>query len=182
MTDTLIPVSPDYQRPFHLLIGQIADPELHASCEFLTDCPRFSVWPAARNNHHAYRGGLLAHTVEVATIALGIADLIPDVNRDILLTAALWHDWGKVEEYAPTEDGGYRSALGAAAHIPLGADKFTEVYRGEWAEEVRHCILAHHGRVDWGSPVEPATREALILHQADMLSASYGPTRKEVER
>lgn len=176
--DTLIPVSPDYQRPFHLLIGQIADPELHATCEWLTDCPRFAVWPAARSYHHTYRGGLLAHTVEVATIALGMAELIPDVNRDVLLTAALWHDWGKVREYQPDGMGGYESALGSAAHIPIGADKFSEVYTGD-PEPVRHCILAHHGRVDWGSPVAPATREALILHQADMLSAFYGETRKE---
>ena len=78
---------------------QISDLCLFETCQRVIDASVFRSWPAAISMHHAYEGGLLAHTLEVAEIALHIADRFPQVNRDVLIAAALWHDYGKILEY-----------------------------------------------------------------------------------
>ncbi len=179
MTEPLIPVEPDFRHSFDLLVGSIGDYELHATCEFLSEDRDYFVFPAALGHHHAYKSGLIQHTLEMTRIALQIAETVPGVNHDVLVTAALWHDWGKVIEYKemPEAPGQYYRFTEANKHIAISAEQFKKVYTGTDPDPVVHCILAHHGRKDWGSPEEPDSVEALILHQADMLSAHYGESR-----
>lgn len=181
---------------------QISDQCLFEACQRVIDTSAFPSWPAAITFHHAYEGGLLAHTLEVAEIALHIADQFPQVNRDVLIAAALWHDYGKILEYVVTDtplDGQRKlffthSDLGtdywvrdpnAMSHILSSAIQFhqaalTHSVDRATRDAVIHCILAHHGPVkEWGSPEAPRTIEALILHQADMLSAGYGATKEK---
>ncbi len=172
---------------------------LKACCVTILENSRFLKWPASLGFHHAYEGGLIAHTVEVADYALGSA--IPGTDTNVLIAAALWHDFEKIREYELTElgvnyvgsgvmidtpdvkalwnhtDYGKRihHIQGSAIAFTLAATEFGVRY--EVIEDVVHCILAHHGRREWGSPVEPQTVEALLLHQADLISAKYGRTK-----
>ena len=180
---------------------------LRDCCGKILDTPEFLTHPASLSHHHAYEGGLLAHTVEVCDIALGMSSLTcnqnftkPWAKHDILIAAALFHDFCKVREYEhkafksttgerelPHPRSGFwrkrSSLLGNHAHIIDGTIEFTLAARESGVDEsvieqIQHCILAHHGRREWGSPVEPQTLEALLLHQADLLSAQYGATKE----
>lgn len=186
-------------------IGEIQSPDLRSACRQLTRDPEFPVWPAAISHHHNYCGGLLAHTIEVVQHALVIASGVEDVDRDVLLAACIWHDAAKVLDYevvlrtgsheAP-ENSLFKAAVGETSEYWVKSSYIEQVghvcgsammfwtaarqqgnVRHEVQQAVVHAILAHHGRSEWGSPVEPQTREALILHQADMLSARYGASR-----
>ncbi len=155
--------------------------------------PAFWTLPAAAKNHHAYRGGLAAHTLEVVAFALHIAEAYPcgAVDVDVLITAAVWHDHGKQFEYEPNADpdpeapaftwsGGFYAR--GLTHIPGGAIDFAVAAEAagvpaDLRMQVCHAILAHHGIREWGSPVSPMTIEAHILHMADNLSAKFGPFR-----
>lgn len=185
-------------------IRNISNPALQDTCEVLLEDLKFKDWPASLSYHHAYEGGLLAHTVEVVDIAEHIWRFHERSLRetpDILTAAALYHDLMKIEEYSlvtsPTHLGHDRflATPGGGTywvkldptqphrHIQQSADRFAKVAAsfnvpGPILNAVHHCILAHHGPVkEWGSPVAPKTLEALILHQADMLSAGYGATK-----
>ena len=181
-------------------INSISNVGLRIACDTILDTPGFFTCPASIRFHHAYEGGLLAHTLEVCDTALYNAAPFREgqINYDILLTAALWHDYAKIKEYELTEkDYGITRSVSISSvterysitdyakrihHIQGSAIEFTVAVREQGVnesviEQVQHCILAHHGRKEWGSPVEPQTLEALILHQADMLSAHYGKTK-----
>lgn len=182
----------DHTRLFYSVTAHIANTGLREACLQLQHYPEFWVWPAAISHHHAYETGLVQHTLEVAMTALRIADGFPNCDLNVLLTAALWHDWGKIREYVEVNafaarDSKTRHLLRhpaktawihdskASTHIATSAIEFSKHCDNP---AVVHCILAHHGPVrEWGSPEAPRTLEALILHQADMLSAGYGATK-----
>lgn len=175
-----------------------ASPLFHLARVPLLD-PLFYRTPAALRHHHAYTGGLAVHTKEVLDYGLAIGAQFPGFNRDVFITAALWHDYAKTVEYVAQtveeqeELGGFttyseewfRSGLPEATqgHILTGAQwcYYHARQHGVLASDrdaVIHCVLSHHGRKEWGSPVEPATLEATILHSADMLSAKFGATKE----
>jgi 3'-5' exoribonuclease len=160
----------------------------------------FEEWPASLSFHHHYVGGLLLHTVEVTEYALSAAQPLglDDLSRDILITACVWHDFMKIEDYEKVPfvsdnrrhvliDGGPEAFIASdkystIRHVQGSAIEFSNVARAHGIprsieDRVVHCIIAHHGRPEWGSPVEPKTVEALLLHQADMLSAKFGATK-----
>lgn len=133
--------------------------------------------PAAQHKHHPYPGGLLEHSVEVAELALDACRRLGGLDRDLVLTGALLHDIGKIREmecdmpgYPFTESGGL------VGHVILGADMVREAVQGlpgfdpRLSQALQHLILSHHGRKEWGAPVEPATPEALLLHSCDQIS------------
>jgi 3'-5' exoribonuclease len=132
----------------------------------------------AKSHHHNYKGGLFVHSAEVVDNCMMAAT--PAVDMQVLLTAAIWHDYLKIEEYAADEKGepqytDFKHKIGhiagsfaefACAANEAGVDKDT-------SGKVCHCILAHHGRPEWGSAIIPQTPEALTLHWADCLSAFF---------
>lgn len=137
--------------------------------------------PAAIIVHHAYRGGLLEHTLGVIKLSKSIAELYPSADKDLLITGAAIHDAGKVYEYKIEPYGIERTTEGELiGHIVLGTKMLNE-----WARKVpslskkdlyhlTHMVLSHHGELEWGSPTVPKTLEAMILHHADDLDSKIG--------
>jgi len=174
-------------------IATITDPRLRALCDaFMKDLgERFRRTAAARNYHHARRGGLVEHTAQMMRIANKIAPLYPQLNADLLLAGILFHDCGKLWENALPENGfvmGYDERGELLGHISIGLELVNSLWRKVWAdngdawkgltppsEDVRlhllHLIGAHHGEAQFGSPVSPKTPEAMALHYIDNLDA-----------
>jgi len=135
----------------------------------------FSTAPAAKAIHHAVLGGLLEHTVSVVGLCRLLADYYPAVNRDLLLTAAILHDLGKIKELTWDRVFDYTDPGRLLGHITLGALMVEERIRAipdfpaALANSLLHCILSHHGELEWGSPKRPKTLEAIVLHYAENL-------------
>lgn len=181
-------------------IRKIKNGNLQSSCVRILEDEKFFIWPASLGFHHAYEGGLVLHTLEATNIAEEMASggHIQKPNLDVILAACLWHDFLKTEEYvladSPIE--GQRSLQHGAkffvkgvgqdsghSHIINGAEEFRKEAEQNGVDpdligQVEHCILSHHGFIkEWGSPIAPNTLEALIVHQADMLSAKFGQSK-----
>lgn len=137
----------------------------------------FVIKPAAHGHHHNYIGGLLQHTTEVMKIADSIASNII-CERDVVITASFFHDLMKVQEY--TIEGDYTEYASNLGHVVGSANFFRDIAFASGIDvdiinRVYHCILSHHGRQEWGSPVSPNSIEAIIVHHADDLSAKINP-------
>ena len=133
---------------------------------------------AAKRMHHYKRSGLLRHVKEMLDLALFVQKIYPTANKDLLIAGIIYHDIMKVEEYQYSnglaEDFSKKGFL--FGHIFLGAElpkKYVsdEEAASEEIEMLQHIILSHHGKLEWGSPVEPATIEAVIVHYVDNLDA-----------
>jgi len=155
-------------RLARLLAVVFADPDLAG---------RFRQAPGAVRHHHAYLGGLLHHTVAVAERALGMATG-DHLDTDLLVAGALLHDLGKVDEYS--WDGvvlGMTDKGRFVGHIVLGMITVSCLAAaipgldGVFLDRLLHILASHHGKQEWGSPVEPCTREALLVHLADLADA-----------
>ncbi len=137
----------------------------------------FSEHSAAKNIHHAFRGGLLEHTLSVTKVCMAFSDLYPLLNRDILLTAAMLHDIGKLKELSDLPENDYTDEGQLLGHIYMGAEFVgkkidgIEGFPAKLRNEIIHCILAHHGELEFGSPKKPALAEALALSMADNMDA-----------
>lgn len=134
---------------------------------------RFKENSAAKVVHHAYVGGLLDHSLSVAKICVTLADNYPALNRDLLITVAVLHDIGKIKEIAAFPENDYTDEGNLLGHIYMGAEmvdiqvRKIEGFPKTLANEVKHCILAHHGGLEYGSPKVPALIEATALSFAD---------------
>lgn len=133
--------------------------------------------PAAKSIHHAYRGGLLRHTLDVCRLCLRICEGYPHVDREILLVAAVFHDMGKAWEIGSDVSREYTDPGKLLGHIMLGMEvlePFLKKTRGldpDLVLHLKHIIVGHHGELAFGSPRVPMTREAFVLHFADNLDA-----------
>jgi 3'-5' exoribonuclease len=131
--------------------------------------------PAAKQYHHAYRGGLMEHTHRVVCLTRMTADIFPELNRGLLLAGAMLHDLGKIKEIEEglTAQNSFEGQL--LGHIVLGWEMVREAARTiGWDDprlltQLEHIVLAHHGQLEFGSPVLPQTREALVVHFLDDL-------------
>ena len=138
---------------------------------------RFLRAPAARVWHHSYLGGLAQHVRDMALIALRVAEVYPEIDRDLLLAGVLVHDLGKVEELEITNRIDYSDPGRLIGHIVLGTALIDERIRAvadfppDTALRLKHMILSHHGLLEHGSPVVPMTIEAILLHYIDNLDA-----------
>jgi 3'-5' exoribonuclease len=139
--------------------------------------PQYATAPAAKRNHHAWQGGLLAHSLAVAQAALDVSHRYHHVDRHLLVTAALLHDVGKVIEYTSRPAIDFTDEGRLVGHIVIGA-RMVETAIDEiegFPEPLRlrllHAILAHHGGLDKGSPVAPKTLEAVLLHHLDWMDS-----------
>lgn len=152
------------------------DSACFTACNQVLDSVAFQECVGGSTRHHAYPAGLAQHTAEVLEYCLfmAVGRFNAPVNREVLITAAIFHDCMKVRDYEVGGD--YREKIrhvaGSFAFWVKTAEDLGIAQ--ETIDQVGHCILAHHGRQEWGSPVEPQTIEAFILHSADMLSMQYG--------
>jgi 3'-5' exoribonuclease len=173
--------------------ADIGDPRLRSLCEtFLAEFgERFRRTAAARNYHHARRGGLVEHCSQMMRVANAIAPLYPQLNVDLLVAGILFHDSGKLWENHYSETGfvmAYDERGELMGHISIGLELVNSLWRrivsenaNAWkdlvpaSEDVRlhllHLIGAHHGEPEFGSPVSPKTPEAMALHYIDNLDA-----------
>jgi len=164
------------------LVKRIREPRLRSVVRAVFGTPgfidRFAACPAGSGRHHAYVGGLLEHTLAVATLCETLASSYPQADRDLLLTAALLHDVGKTEELSFDSAFDYTDAGRLVGHVVLGERIVSRAIDGiarplpeGAALRLLHAVLAHHGEREWGAPCKPCSLEALLLHHADNLDA-----------
>jgi len=148
---------------------------------------RFLDSPAATSVHHAYKGGLIEHTLDVVKLAKKIRDNYPDmdINDDLIIAGALLHDIGKTKEYSLVPSGIERTGSGEMlGHIIMGiqmVDRYAEEIDGfprVLLMEINHIILSHHGEIEWGAPIQPKTIEAMIVHSADNADSKIAQFRE----
>lgn len=175
----------DIGQMFDQLLGYIAsvkNPYLNQLLnKFFVDSPAFAkafrFHSAAKSVHHGFVGGLLEHTLSVTKLCAYYADQYPQLNRDLLLTAAIFHDIGKTRELSTFPENDYTDDGQLLGHIIIGTDMVGRMIRTipgfpeKLATELKHCILAHHGELEYGSPKKPALLEALALNFADNTDA-----------
>ena len=165
----------------------LQDPHLAALVRHFYDDPAFrsrlAQAPAARRVHHAYLGGLLEHLVDVLTLCDTVLHLYPEINADLLRTGALLHDVGKLREYTWDKDIDYTDEGRLIGHIVLSTELVSRAieqipgFPDELNLRVRHMLVSHHGKYEWGSPARPQTLEAIALHQIENLSAQVNRFR-----
>ncbi len=137
--------------------------------------PRFHVAPGGSEHHHNFEYGLAIHVLEVMTNVLNMTAYQPSQE---LVTAVVWHDYMKVKDYSLGETkevikNPYRKLINHVAGSVMEFHSYAvDILPTERLERIEHLLLSHHGRREWGSPVEPRTAEAFILHAADMMSAN----------
>lgn len=137
----------------------------------------FQFHSAAKTVHHGFVGGLLEHTLSVTKLCDYYAGYYPMINRDLLLTAAIFHDVGKTRELSRFPENDYTDDGQLLGHIIIGTEMVGESIRSipgfpeKLTTELKHCILAHHGELEYGSPKKPALLEALALNFADNTDA-----------
>ncbi|MCM1542970.1 MAG: HD domain-containing protein [Blautia sp.] len=140
---------------------------------------------AAKTVHHGFVGGLLEHTLSVAKLCDYYCTAYPVLKRDLLLTAAICHDIGKIREISPFPENDYTDDGQLLGHIVMGSQMVAERaakiegFPHTLLTQVQHCILAHHGKYEFGSPKIPALMEALALNYADDTDAKL-ETFKEI--
>jgi len=169
------------------LIGKIDDPFLRTLLERMVreHETRLRLWPAAQTVHHAYRGGFLEHVLAVARAAVPLAQAY-GARGDLLIAGAILHDIGKLQELDYDRTTSYSREGNLVGHIALGVVMvraaaseiagFPELLR----TQLEHLIVSHHGRKEFGSPVEPMTVEALILSMVDDLDAKVNQVHQAV--
>lgn len=151
-----------------------------AASFFINDAAFMKVFcshSAAKSVHHGFVGGLLEHTLGVVKMCEYFSKQYPALNRDLLITAAMFHDIGKTKELSAFPENDYTDEGQLIGHIIIGAQMVQERigtmagFPKKLADELIHCILAHHGELEYGSPKKPALIEALALNLADNADA-----------
>ena len=138
---------------------------------------RFKAHSAAKTVHHGFAGGLLEHTLSVVRFCEYMAGAYPILNRDLLYAAAICHDIGKTKELSSFPENDYTDDGQLLGHIVIGVEMIDDAVRAipgfpeTLASELKHCIIAHHGELEYGSPKKPALAEALALNFADAADA-----------
>lgn len=182
-------VEPMYQELLGL-INSIENPYLKKLLEelFVKDenfVKVFKKSSAAKTVHHSFVGGLLEHTLSVTKLCDYYCTAYPILKRDLLLTAAMCHDIGKTKEISSFPENDYTDDGQLLGHIVMGSQMIAERaakiegFPHELLTQMQHCILAHHGKYEFGSPKIPALIEALALNYADDTDAKL-ETFKEI--
>lgn len=177
------------------LLADMADPHLCLLADsFLQDeafMRKFTLAPAAVKNHHAYHSGLLAHVVQLMRLVQVVAAEYPLLNADLLRMGAFLHDIGKVDELTYERDLGYSDEGQLVGHLVMGVallERKLAQLRSQGQEfpeslalQLKHMIVSHHGRYEFGSPKVPMTLEAMALHLLDDLDAKLQNFRQLME-
>ena len=144
-------------------------------------------YPAGVEIHHNYWGGFLEHVLSVLESALFFADKYPELDRDLLVAGAVLHDIGKLEELSTPENPAYTVRGRLIGHIVMGsalvraeASRISD-FPSMLLTQLEHLILSHQGQLEWGSPKQPQTMEALILHYVDDLDAKLNRFQRIVK-
>jgi 3'-5' exoribonuclease len=169
------------------LCAQVRNPHVRDLLfAFLDDAelqPAFLRAPAAKSIHHAFPGGLAEHTLSVLQLGWRVCDHYPQLDRDLVTAGCLLHDFGKAKEIAPEPPFEYTDEGKLVGHLVLTCQLIREKaaripgFPRELEWRITHLIAAHHGRYEYGSPKEPVTLEAMVVHAVDELDtrvSSFG--------
>jgi 3'-5' exoribonuclease len=157
-----------------LVNGIIADPAIAA---------RYKRAPAAKVMHHAYLGGLLEHVVGLCGLAKQVAEHYPELNGDLLMTVAILHDVGKLDELCYDRAIGYTTEGQLLGHIMMEVETVSkamnaiEGFPAKLKTVVQHLLISHHGQYEFGSPKLPMIREALVFHYLDDMDSKMAAVR-----
>ncbi|GJQ62024.1 MAG: 3'-5' exoribonuclease YhaM [Melioribacteraceae bacterium] len=142
--------------------------------------------PAGKSWHHAYVHGLLEHTLEIIRICDLMCDIHPEVNRDLIISGAILHDFGKTEELSASTGFDYTDKGQLLGHIVIVAMLIEKIvssidgFPDELKNNLIHLVLSHQGKLEYASPVVPRTLEAIILYHADELSAKTNAYKQAI--
>jgi 3'-5' exoribonuclease len=184
-----------FQMELSDMLEEMANEQLRElAAQFLTEqefMTKFCKAPAAVKNHHAHHGGLLAHVVHLMRLTQSVAEHYSEIDKDLLLMGAFLHDVGKIDELYYDRDLGYTDEGQLVGHLVMGIGilerKIDETvartgkpFPGELALRLKHMIVSHHGKLEFGSPKVPMTAEAFVLHYLDDLDAKLDSLRQLV--
>jgi len=148
---------------------------------------KFVKAPAGKAWHHSYLHGLLEHTLEIVRICDLMCDIHPEVHRDLLISGAMLHDFGKVEELSFNNVFDYSDKGRLLGHIVIAAmdinQKISEIpdFPEDLKNQLLHLVLSHQGKLEFASPVIPKTLESIILYQSDELSAKTNAYKSAIQ-
>lgn len=148
---------------------------------------KFKACAAGKSVHHGFMGGLLEHSLSVTRLCDSMAKNYDYLNRDLLVACAMLHDCGKVKELSPFPKNDYTDEGNFLGHIVMGYEMVSEKMSviPDFPEllkaEIGHCILAHHGQLEYGSPKKPSIAEALALSFADDCDAKMETMKEALE-
>lgn len=170
MFNDLIGISQEIRNPFlrDLVLNTLNDNEIQ---------PLFKKCPAAKSVHHAYIGGLLEHTLSICNVMKLISQNYKELDLDLLIFGAIFHDIGKVWELSFDTHIGYTDVGRLVGHIPLGSElverKAKEIsnFPVELKHVCKHLVLTHHGKLEFGSPKRPKFLEAMVVGMIDELDS-----------
>ena len=157
-----------------LVLGIIADPETARS---------YKRAPAAKVMHHAYLGGLLEHVISLCGMSRRVASHYPELDIDLLLTACILHDVGKLDELCYERAIGYTTPGQLLGHIVMELETVTRAidkipgFPAPLKTVVQHLLISHHGQYEFGSPKLPMIREAMVFHYLDDLDSKLAAAR-----
>ncbi len=174
--------SDELRSAFESLVEGVRDRGLREVLTQVFDAPgvqsRFALAPGAKHRHHAYSGGLMEHTVSVASLCRVLASRYDGLDGDLLVTAALLHDIGKIDELRCDVSVDYTDAGRLLGHVVLGERMVSQAIERAgraiepgMAMKLLHLMISHHGEPQWGAPARPVLLEAVVLHHADYLDA-----------
>lgn len=147
----------------------------------------FFEYPAATKNHHEFVSGLAFHVVSMLDLAKAIAGLYPSLDKDLLYAGIILHDLGKVKELSGPISTSYTVEGNLIGHISIMVDEIGKAaeelsINGEEVMVLKHLVLSHHGKAEWGSPKPPLIKEAEILHYIDNIDAKMNMLDRALER
>ncbi|MBS4750823.1 HD domain-containing protein [Carnobacteriaceae bacterium zg-ZUI78] len=149
----------------------------------------FYEYPAAKRHHHALVGGLSYHTLSMLRLAKSVSEQYPEINLSLLAAGVVLHDIGKVVELSGSVGTDYTLEGNLIGHIVIMSDEITkaciELNIDDKKESVlllKHIVLSHHGKLEYGSPVVPKILEAEVLHHLDMLDATLNMMTNALEK
>jgi 3'-5' exoribonuclease len=180
----------EMKKEFTLLIKSISNKQLKKLLSGIFNETRFELFstaPAGKSWHHAYIHGLIEHTLEIIKICELMCEFHPELNRDLLISGAMLHDIGKIEELSFDSAFEYTDKGKLVGHIVIAAnlvrDEIKKIpgFPTELENNLIHLILSHQGKLEHASPVVPKTVEAIALYQADELSAKVNAYKNAVE-
>ncbi|MFK2825867.1 3'-5' exoribonuclease YhaM [Bacillus sp. B190/17] len=191
--DEFIETAPLSQKDMADIITQfifeMKNPHIQRITRFLLNKyhEEFLEYPAATKNHHEFVSGLAYHVVSMLKLAKAIADLYPSLNRDLLYSGVILHDLGKVIELSGPVSTVYTVEGNLLGHITIMVNEIGKAAEelgidGEEVTILKHIVLSHHGKAEWGSPKPPMIKEAEILHYIDNLDAKMNMLDRALNR